>query len=449
MIRIQQVVDFNGQREGHLSEMPASANTWGQLNWRLDYLKAHLEAKLARAVASLNREAFAFTDFIDKAVTDLETPKEITEAFLSTLAERAENQAIEAIQGDGEEQIREAKERFERAKLGYMRRRFSVIKAVCDEIKLQHDYLRAEFEKGRRSGAFDQEKWEAAGDWVDIPYHGKDGEQDHNVRPNQPRAGTTRFHAYATLAVIRKGKRVTLALTVVHKGEKMDQIVKRLIGQARRLGARFKCTYWDKAFGAVKVMRYLRACRVPYVIALQQHGKNGLRRLCVGRRGRRARYTFDSKEGPYKTDVVIACHYAGRASNRRPKKRKKGVRYYAYAVYGVGGRSAQAISAAYRRRFSIESGYRQLHQVRARTRSRHTGLRLLLIGLALILVNLYVLLRASWSLVTHYGSRICRRAVTLNEVATTLLVQIQSLLGFSPEFHCRAQTWYSVNFAIY
>lgn len=281
--------------------------------------------------------------------------------------------------------------------------------------------------------------WEAAGDWVDIPYHGKDGEEDKNVRPNQPKAGTTRFHAYATMAVISKGKRVTLALTLVHKGEKMDQIVKRLIALARQLGARFKCTYWDKAFGAVKVMRYLRACRVPYVIALQQHGQNGIRRLCVERRSRQARYTFDAKEGPYTTDVVIACHYAGRASKRRPKKKKKGVRYYAYAVYGVGSRSAQAISAAYRRRFAIESGYRQLHQVRARTRSRHTGLRLLLIGLALILVNLYVLLRASWFTVTRYGSRICRRAVTLNEVATALLVQIQSLLGFSPEFHCRAR----------
>jgi hypothetical protein len=281
--------------------------------------------------------------------------------------------------------------------------------------------------------------WEAAGDWVDIPYHGKDGEEDKNVRPNQPKAGTTRFHAYATLAVIHKGKRVTLALTVVHKGEKMDQIVKRLIARARQLGARFKCTYWDKAFAAVKVMRYLRACRVPYVIALQQHGKNGIRQLCVGRCSRHARYTFNARKDPYTTDVVIACHYAGRASKRRPKKKKKGVRYYAYAVYGVGRCSAQAISAAYRRRFGIESGYRQLHQVRARTRSRHTGLRLLLIGLALILVNLYVLVRASWGIVTRYGSRICRRAVTLSEVATALLVQIQSLLGFSPEFHCRAR----------
>jgi len=283
--------------------------------------------------------------------------------------------------------------------------------------------------------------WAAAGDWVDIPYYGKDGEEDKNVRPSQPKAGTSHFHAYATLAVIRKGRRVTLALTVVHKGEKMDQIVKRLIARARQLGARFKCTYWDKAFGAVEVMRYLRACRVPYVIALAQLGKKGIRRLCVGRRSWRARYTFNTrkKTSPYETDVAIACHYAGRASKRRPKKKKKGIRYYAYAVYRVGKRSVHAISAAYHRRFAIESGYRQLHQVRARTRSRHTGLRLLLIGLALLLVNLYVLVRARWAIVTRYGSRIYRRAVTLSEVATALLVQIQSLLGFSPEFYCRAR----------
>jgi len=283
--------------------------------------------------------------------------------------------------------------------------------------------------------------WDAAGDWVDIPYHGKDGEEDKNVRPNQPKAGTTHFHAYATLAVISKGKRVTLALIIVPKGAKMDQIVKRLIARARQLGARFKCTYWDKAFGAVEVMRHLRACRVPYVIALAQHGKNGIGRLCVGRRSQHARYTFNTKKkkGSYTTDVAIACHYAGRASKRRPKKKKKGLRYYAYAVYGVGNRSASAISAAYRRRFSIESGYRQLHQVRARTRSRHTGLRFLLIGLALILVNLYVLLRSSWTIVTRYGSRICYRAVTLNEVAIALLAQVQLLLGFAPKFHCRAR----------
>src|SRR5215471_4322184 len=281
--------------------------------------------------------------------------------------------------------------------------------------------------------------WEAAGDWVDIPYHGKDGEEDKNVRPNQPKAGTTRFHAYATLAVIRKGKRVTLAMTLVRKGEKMVEVVKRLIARAHRLNPRFKCTYWDKAFGAVEVFRYLRACHIAYVIALAKRGGvHGIGQLCVGRSSRHVRYTFNqSSEHPYRTDVVIACHYAGRKSKRRPKKKKCGLKYYAYAVYGVAHRSPQAISAAYRRRFSIESGYRQLHQVRARTCSRHTGLRMLLIGLALLLVNLYVLLRASWTHLTHYGRRVCHHALTLDDLASALQQEVQRILGFAPEFYCR------------
>src|SRR5262249_25261636 len=54
--------------------------------------------------------------------------------------------------------------------------------------------------------------------------------------------------------------------------------------------------------------------------------------------------------------IVIACDYAGRHSKPRPKKKKCGLNYYAYAVYGVAHWSLQAVSAAYRRRFSIESG---------------------------------------------------------------------------------------------
>ena len=298
--------------------------------------------------------------------------------------------------------------------------------------------LQAQLPPGLRR-KLQSQSWEAAGDWVDIPYYGQVQEQDKAVRPNQPRAGTTRFHAYATLAVIRKGRRVTLAMTVVRKGEKMVEVVKRLIARVRQLKARFKCTYWDKAFGAVEVFIYLRARRIAYVIALAQRGGiHGIGHLCVGRSSRHARYTFKrSSERPYRTDVVIACHYAGRKSKRRPKKKKHGLKHYAYAVNGVAHRSPQAISAAYRRRFSIESGYRQLHQVRARTCSRHTGLRMLLVGLALLLINLYVLLRATWTHLTYYGRRVCHHSLTLDDVASALQQEVQRTLGFAPEFYCR------------
>ena len=42
----------------------------------------------------------------------------------------------------------------------------------------------------------------------------------------------------------------------------------------------------------------------------------------------------------------------------------------------------------YRQRFGIESSYRQMNAVRARTTTRNPAIRLLLVGLAFILVNL-------------------------------------------------------------
>jgi len=44
----------------------------------------------------------------------------------------------------------------------------------------------------------------------------------------------------------------------------------------------------------------------------------------------------------------------------------------------------------YRQRFGIESSYRQMNQVRARTTSRNPVIRLLLVGLAFIMFNLYI-----------------------------------------------------------
>ena len=52
------------------------------------------------------------------------------------------------------------------------------------------------------------------------------------------------------------------------------------------------------------------------------------------------------------------------------------------------------IRATYRRRFGIESSYRQSHQARIRTSSRKPALRLLFMGVALVLRNVWVWLHA-------------------------------------------------------
>jgi hypothetical protein len=92
----------------------------------------------------------------------------------------------------------------------------------------------------------------------------------------------------------------------------------------------------------------------------------------------------------------------------------------------------------YRRRFGIETSYRQLHQVRARTSSRNPALRLLLVGLALLIVNLWVLLLRTWVQVTRYGGRVRIVELTLERIADALVDNLKQLLGVIPAFQVKA-----------
>lgn len=57
---------------------------------------------------------------------------------------------------------------------------------------------------------------------------------------SQAHAGTCSCYAYATCYVIRKGKRVTIALTPVRRDDLMVGIVTRLLDRAVRFGIRIK-----------------------------------------------------------------------------------------------------------------------------------------------------------------------------------------------------------------
>jgi putative transposase len=67
------------------------------------------------------------------------------------------------------------------------------------------------------------------------------------------------------------------------------------------------------------------------------------------------------------------------------------VRWFAYAVSGLSNSvEPHQVFEMYRQRFGIETSYRQMNQVHARTTSRNPVFRLLFVGLAFILFNLYI-----------------------------------------------------------
>ena len=66
-----------------------------------------------------------------------------------------------------------------------------------------------------------------------IPYHGQPFADEAEVYRSLAKAGTSHFHAYATAYVVRRGGRFTVALTAVAKGEKMKEVLRRLLRQVR------------------------------------------------------------------------------------------------------------------------------------------------------------------------------------------------------------------------
>jgi len=275
---------------------------------------------------------------------------------------------------------------------------------------------------------------EVAIDLVEIPYHGEPELNEDEVRRSAAKNGTTHFHMYATLAVVHHRQRFTLALTFVWAGEKMEVVLARLLKLARALGIRIKRLYCDKGFSSVAVFRALRKRRVPYIIPIPARGgAGGIKSMFLGRRSYYAPYTFNrGTSRAYTTDVAIVCKYS------RGRYDRHGVEYFAYAVYRLGRVEAHQIFELYRRRFGIETSYRQVHQVRAWTASRNPALRLLLMGLALLIVNLWVLMSQTWVTMTSYGSRVRVVELTLERMADALLDNLKQSLGFMPVFKIEA-----------
>ena len=251
------------------------------------------------------------------------------------------------------------------------------------------------------------------------PYHGQPQDDEEEVFRGQPRDGTSHFHAYASAYVIRKGRRYTVALTGVRKGESWDEVLKRLLRQAAKAGVHPKLVLLDRGFFNVKVVRYLQAARYPFLILMPCRGRKpdhakgagGTQGLCYQKRSGWHRHTWQDRDGTKATvSVCVRVSRAGRAkAQRRPGRRGRAKPPgRAYAYWGWQPASYLAAAEMYRKRFAIETTYRQLQQARIRTSSRSPVLRLLFVALALVLRNVWVWVHYAYLAGRRRGGRLYR-----------------------------------------
>ncbi len=274
--------------------------------------------------------------------------------------------------------------------------------------------------KGKRS-------YSLALDCTLIPYHGQVQPNDTQVLRAQAKSGTHHFHGYATVSIVHDRKRYVLALRLVRPGETMVAIVRDLLTRVRRWGIRIRRVYLDKEFYSIDVFRTLDRRGLAYILPLPLRGT--LQRLCHGRHSIWTDYTLTNSRSKRSYTISIVLVRRHQLSTHRHHVAP----WLGYAVRGLPpGTRPRHVFQLYRQRFGIETCYRQMHQVRARTSSRNPHLRLLLVGLALLLVNLYVTLR--YALRTSPGARCAGRSkwFTLARLAHQLSHAIETHWRLTP-----------------
>jgi hypothetical protein len=242
-----------------------------------------------------------------------------------------------------------------------------------------------------------------------IPYHGQPFRAPDEIYRGQAKSGTSHFHAYATAYVIRKGQRYTVALTGVTKGEALKDVVQRLLRQAARVGIRPRLLLLDRGFYSVAVVRYLQAARHPFLMPVVCHGHapkhpKGPSGSYVFRTWKKSGWsTYTLADAQQRTATVKICV---KCRNWRGERKRHGRQRLVYAYWGYRPPSPDAVFTTYRLRFGIESSYRQLHEGRIRTTTRRPAVRLLYVGIALVLRNLWVWLHYTLLAMPRRGGRL-------------------------------------------
>ena len=262
---------------------------------------------------------------------------------------------------------------------------------------------------------------EIAIDFHDEPFYGK-GEQTRQVTVHgQAKKGTTHFVRIATAYVIWRQVRLTLAVRFVLPGESALESLEFLLECLKKLRFSSKVLYLDKGFASTSIIRFLDKRKQPAILACPIRGKTkGIRALCHGSASYRTVHTFSDG-----TQAALALK-ASLVPDKTGKRRRK---WLAFIVICLDW-SVEKIYQEYRRRFGIECSYRIVRRVRATTTSRNPALRFFLLGIGLLLQNVWVFLRWEFARVLARGPyRIDEPLFRFHRFTRWLIRSIEKIYG--------------------
>ena len=149
----------------------------------------------------------------------------------------------------------------------------------------------------------------------------------------------------------------------------------------------------DRGFYSVAVIRYLQRARWPFLMPVVCHGRkadhpkgpSGSNVFKQEKKSGWFRHTL--KDGKKDKATVWICVKRARWVDRH-RRRKSDTWVYAY--WGITPRRVDWVKETYRKRFGIETSYRQMNQCRIRTTTKKFNVRFLYVVIGLLLRNLWV-----------------------------------------------------------
>ena len=279
-----------------------------------------------------------------------------------------------------------------------------------------------------------------------IPYHGQPFRDANEIYRSQPKSGTTHFHAYASCYVVEHGQRFTLAMIWVAKGEPLKGTLQQLLKQVRSLGVKIRFLLLDREFYSVDVIRYLQASRTPFLMPVAHRGRQsadpakakGTRRFLSWKKSGFSQHTMKNKDGRRATVRICVC-----CRNHAGRRKRHGRKRLVYAFWGFQPGPPTWVREEYRKRFGIETSYRQMNQCRIRTCTRNPVLRLLFVGIALLLRNAWVWFHLNVLANRHANGRLRLRLERLRLTTLTLMLQhaAEHLLGCREDPEAETSDW--------
>lgn len=229
-------------------------------------------------------------------------------------------------------------------------------------------------------------------------------------------------------------------MTSVKKGEEQTEVLARLIWQAQQAGLKVRRLLLDRGFYAATTMIWLQNQGIAFVLPVIRRGRKGrtkaqstgTAKFFVPRRRGWTRYTFTTRprrQGKKQKQVTVSFDVCIVARSQHCSKKKGPLVFACHQIPW----SPKEVAKRYRRRFGIETSYRQLGECLVVTCSKHRTYRLLLVLIALVLRNLWVWLH--WqhlSVLTDEGRQFRLELLRLRKLARWIMWVLDRELQMQP-----------------